>query len=236
MVGERRELPHWHTASVQGPRTYNADAVGAYAAADGPGIVFALADGVGDHQDAARAARTAASAAARTPVGQGPVAAIMAAQRAVHALGGAGDCVLVVAMQAEGGYAIAWVGDARAYAWDGYTVRQVTTDHTLAQYFRDHDQPTTPRMEHVVTTSVRTTEEHEIGTATIATGGLLLTSDGVHKALTPPTILDLLGMPGRAATALVRTAISLGGSDNATAIVVDPPGADLATEKFRVAA
>ncbi|WP_181773295.1 PP2C family protein-serine/threonine phosphatase [Amycolatopsis pittospori] len=231
-----RELPHWHTASAQGPREHNADAVGAYAAAGGAGIVFALADGVGDHPGAARAARTAASAAARTPVDEGPVAAVLAAQRAVLDLGRTGDCVLVVAVQTGSGYGVAWVGDARAYAWDGYTVRQVTKDHTLAQYFRDHDQPVTPRMEHVVTTSVRTAGDHEIGTATISTGGLLLTSDGVHKTLSGQTMLDILGMPDRAATELVRTAISLGGSDNATAIVVDPPGADLTTEKFRVAA
>ncbi|WP_394363378.1 PP2C family protein-serine/threonine phosphatase [Amycolatopsis sp. SB7-3] len=231
-----RELPHWHTASARGPREYNADAVAAYAAAGGRGIVFALADGVGDHPNAAQAARTAASAAARTPVDQGAVGAVLAAQRAVLALGGAGDCVLVVAVRTGEGYGIAWVGDARAYAWDGYTVRQVTKDHTLAQYFRDHDQPVTPRMEHVVTTSVRTAGAHEIGTATVTTGGLLLTSDGVHKTLSGPAMLDILGMPDGAAAELVRTAISLGGSDNATAIVVDPPGADVTTEKFRVAA
>ncbi len=231
-----RELPHWHTASAQGPREHNADAVGAYAAAGGAGIVFALADGVGDHPNAGHAARTAASAAARSPVAQGPVAAVLAAQRAVLEHCGAGDCVLVVAVQSDEGYGVAWVGDARAYSWDGHTVRQVTKDHTLAQYFRDHDQPVTPRMEHVVTTSVRTAGAHEIGTATVTTGGLLLTSDGVHKTLSGPTMLDILGMPDRAATELVRTAISLGGSDNATAIVVDPPRADLTTEKFRVAA
>ncbi|MFJ8914765.1 PP2C family protein-serine/threonine phosphatase [Amycolatopsis sp. NPDC102389] len=231
-----RELPHWHTASAQGPRAHNADAVAAYAAAGGRGIVFALADGVGDHPNAAQAARTAASAAARTPVEQGATGAVLAAQRAVLELGGAGDCVLVVAVQTGEGYGIAWVGDARAYAWDGYTVRQVTKDHTLAQYFRDHDQPVTPRMEHVVTTSVRTAGAHEIGTAAVTTGGLLLTSDGVHKTLSGPTMLDILGMPDRAATELVRTAISLGGSDNATALVVDPPGAEVTTEKFRVAA
>ncbi|RSN26604.1 serine/threonine protein phosphatase [Streptomyces sp. WAC 05977] len=231
-----RELPHWHTASAQGPREHNADAVAAYAAPDGRGIVFALADGVGDHPNAARAARTAASAASRTPVEQGATGAVLAAQRAVLALGEAGDCVLVVAVRTAEGYGIAWVGDARAYAWDGYTVRQVTKDHTLAQYFRDHGQPVTPRMEHVVTTSVRTAGAHEIGTATVTTGGLLLTSDGVHKTLSGPTMLDILGMPDRAATELVRTAISLGGSDNATALVVDPPGADVTTEKFRVAA
>ncbi|MEU3628848.1 serine/threonine protein phosphatase [Amycolatopsis coloradensis] len=231
-----RELPHWHTASAQGPRKHNADAVGAYAASGGTGIVFALADGVGDHPKAAHAARTAASAAARAPAEKGAVEAVLAAQRAVLQLGGAGDCVLVVAVQSGEGYGIAWLGDARAYAWDGYTVRQVTKDHTLAQYFRDHDQPVTPRMEHVVTTSVRTAGAHEIGAATIKTGGLLLTSDGVHKTLSGPTMLDILGMPDRAATELVRTAISLGGSDNATALVVDPPRADRTTEKFRVAA
>ncbi|KZB82913.1 PP2C family protein-serine/threonine phosphatase [Amycolatopsis regifaucium] len=231
-----RDLPHWHTASAQGPRKHNADAAGTYAAADGTGIVFALADGVGDHPNAAYAARTAVSAATRTAAGRGAVATVLAAQGAVLASGGPGDCVLVVAVRTDEGYGIAWVGDARAYAWDGYSVRQVTKDHTLAQYFRDHEQPVTPRMEHVVTTSVRTAGEHEIGTATVTTGGLLLTSDGVHKTLSGPTMLDILAMPDRAATELVRTAISLGGSDNATAIVVGPPGADLTTEKFRVAA
>jgi protein phosphatase len=227
-VGEpgRSQPLQWHTASARGPRTVNADAVGAFARA-GQGIVFALADGIGDEPGAARGARAAASAAARTPVSAGPVEAVLAAQRAVRDLGPHGDSVLVVAMPSteHDGYRIAWVGDARAYSWLGGTLQQETIDHTLAQYFRDRGQPTAPHMEHVVTTSVRTAGAADIGTAEVRPGGLLLTSDGVHKTLTPAAILDLLGRPERAAAALVETAIAVGGSDNATAIVVEPPAA-----------
>jgi protein phosphatase len=236
---ERPEPLHWHTASSQGPRTVNADAIGAFARA-GQGIVFALADGVGDEPGAARAARAAASAAARAPASAGPVEAVLSAQRAVRGLDGHDDSVLVVAMPSPDGtgYRIAWVGDARAYSWLGGTLQQLSTDHTLAQYFRDRGQPTEPRMEHVVTTSVRTARADEIGTAEAPWGGLLLTSDGVHKTLTPATILTALAHPEGAAAALVETAIALGGSDNATAIVVEPPGsrAGLTTTPLTAAA
>jgi serine/threonine protein phosphatase PrpC len=231
-------VPRWHTASTQGPRSVNADAVSAFARA-GQDIVFALADGVGDEAAAARAARVAASVAARTPASQGPVAAVLAAQHAVRGLG-SGDCVLVVATAfSDGlGFRIAWVGDARAYSWTADTLCQVTTDHTLAQYFRDHGQPAAPRLEHVVTTSVRTTRAEEIGTAETRSGGLVLTSDGVHKALTAETMREVLAQQLNTASALVEAAIAAGGSDNATAILVEPPGApaDLSTVQATVAA
>ncbi|WP_370947756.1 PP2C family serine/threonine-protein phosphatase [Amycolatopsis sp. cg5] len=221
--------PIWHTASERGPRTINADAVGAFAR-HGQSATFALADGVGDSPAAAQAARVAASAAARSLAENGPVAAVLAAQAAVRELGGKGDAVLVVAVPFEGGYNVAWVGDVRAYAWDGVLLHQVTHDHTLAQYFRDHGQPAAPHMEHMVTTSVRTTRPDEIGTAVAATGGLVLTSDGVHKQLSLTTMRDVLAMPEAGAAGLVETAIGAGGRDNATAIVVEPTRlADLRT-------
>ena len=236
MITTRPEYPRWHTASERGPRENNADAVGAYAAAGGPGIVFALADGVGDDPAAALAARVAASVAARTPVHFGPVEAVLAAQRAVRERT-RGDAVLVVAMPADsGGYRIAWVGDARGYSWDGVTLRRLTTDHTLAEYFRARHQPVTPRMEHVVTTSVRTATPHEVGTAEAPPGGLLLTSDGVHKPLAANGIRAVLAQPGAGAAELVAAAIARGGSDNATAVYVEPREADSTTVRFPVAA
>jgi len=235
MIGTRQGYPRWHTASAQGPRSNNADAVGAYAVAGGPGIVFALADGVGDDPAAAHAARIAAAAAARTAVHKGPVAAIMAAQEAVRAQS-SGDAVLVVAMPFEGGYRIAWVGDTRAYSWDGMALRRHTTDHTLAEYFRARHQPTTPSMEHMVTTSVRTTKQQEIGTVEVACTGLLLTSDGVHKTLNANEIREILLLSGGGAAGLVETAISHGGSDNATALFVEPLEVDSTTVRFPVAA
>jgi serine/threonine protein phosphatase PrpC len=221
----RPPLPRWQTASAQGPRSVNADAVGAFARA-GEDIVFALADGVGDTSGAARTARVAVSAAARTPASAGPVAAVLAAQRAVRDLDHSGDCVLVVAMPVGdgAGFRVAWVGDARAYSLSPGVLQQLTTDHTLAQFFRDRGEPTMPNMEHTVTTSVRTAGADEIGTAETHGGGLLLTSDGVHKALSPVSMRAVLTQPECSATALVETAIAVGSSDNATAILVEPPG------------
>ncbi|MDT7727663.1 MAG: family protein phosphatase [Actinomycetota bacterium] len=235
----RPPLPRWHTASAQGPRSVNADAAAAFARAK-QDIVFALADGVGDEAGAARAARVAVSAASRAPAAEGPVAAVLAAQRAVRELGGGGDCVLVVAIPfGDGlGFRVAWLGDARAYSWTAGSLVQLTTDHTLAQYFRDHDQQPSPHMEHIVTASVRTAGANEIGTAEVHSGGLLLTSDGVHKTLTAEAMLEALTEPEHAAASLVETAIAGGGSDNATAIVVAPPGAvaKLSTVKLTAAA
>src|SRR5262245_45843332 len=131
--------PAWRTASHQGGREINADAV---ATANG---IVALADGIGDDLTAAHAALLATTAAVGVPAVAGPAAALSAAHEAVTA----GDCVLVVAQPFGGGYRVGWVGDARAYAWDGTELRQLTKDHTLAQYFRDHGEDTTPRMEHL---------------------------------------------------------------------------------------
>ncbi|GAB2988042.1 protein phosphatase 2C domain-containing protein [Amycolatopsis acidiphila] len=231
--------PIWQTASAQGPRAVNADAVAAYADPATQQVVFALADGVGDASGAAHAARLAATAAAHTPAAEGPVQALLAAQEAVRADPSAGDCVLVVALPFDGGYRVGWVGDARAYVWTGAGLTQVTKDHTLAQYFRDHGQPPAPRMEHVVTTSVRTAGATEFGRAEISSpAGLLLTSDGVHKTLSLATMAELLRRPANSAEALTGAAIAAGGSDNATALFVEcPPAvADVSTIPFHAAA
>ncbi|SFK32254.1 protein phosphatase [Amycolatopsis sacchari] len=233
--------PVWHTASVRGPRTVNADAVAAGTDPATGFAVFALADGVGDAEDAAHAARIAVAAATRSPLSSGPAAALLAARDAVRARD-AGDCVLVVAQAGERGYRIAWVGDVRAYAWDGTRLRQLTHDHTLAQYFRDRGQVPTPRMEHLVTTSVRTAGEAEYGHAELTgPAGLLLTSDGVHKTLDLATMAELLRQPANSAPALTAAALAAGGTDNATALFVEYPAAatdvsTVSTVPFHVAA
>ncbi len=200
------------TAGHQGARAVNADAV---ASAHG---VVALADGVGDSADAVRAALTAVTAAVSVPPAAGPSAALAAAQTAV--LAADGDAVLVVAQPFAGGYRIGWVGDVRAYAWNGVTLRQLTSDHTLAQYFRDHGEPVTPRMEHLVTASVRTASPSRHGYVE-APGRLLLTTDGVHKTLSHEAMAEIMRTSANPAEALVRATVAAGGRDNATAVVVD---------------
>jgi hypothetical protein len=222
--------PAWRTASHQGLREVNADAVaGAFG-------VVALADGIGDDMTAAHAALLAATAAVGVPAVAGPSAALSAAHEAVTA----GDCVLVVAQPFDGGYRIGWVGDVRAYAWDGTELRQLTTDHTLAQYFRDHGgAEVAPRMEHVVTTSVHTAPAHRYGTTETSATSLVLTTDGVHKALTPEAMTTILRHASNPAEALVRAAHMAGTRDNATAVVLTgapSPATPLPTRPLPIAA
>lgn len=212
-------LSRWHTASFQGTRTINADAVASALSAGR--LVIALADGIGDHPGATRAALTASSAAVQAPVSDGPLAALTAAQQAVQSDPNASDCVLVIAQPVPEGYDIAWVGDVRAYAWTGADLHQVTTDHTVAQYFRSRGAAVTPRMEHTVLTSMRTAAPTHFGHTWIPTpAALLLTTDGIHRTLPQTTMADLLRYAPDPAAALVAAARSAGATDNATAVVL----------------
>jgi protein phosphatase len=212
----------WHTAGFLGTRTINADAVASHIDDVTGGLVVALADGVGDLRSSARAALLAATTAVAVPVADGPGAALLAAQRAVHADPTAGDCVLVVAQPFGVGYRIAWVGDVRAYSWDGQALRQLTHDHTVAQYFRDRGTVPSPAMEHQVLTSVRTAPATKFGLASLSIPTrLILTSDGVHKPLPHDAMTEIVRYAGDPATALVDAAREAGGTDNATAVVVD---------------
>ncbi|HEX7306267.1 serine/threonine protein phosphatase [Lentzea sp.] len=196
-------------ASDRGPRTHNADAF-----ANGR-RTFVVADGVGDSPAAAEAAHAAAQAAALLT---DPVAAILAARDAlqVHL----GDAVIVVAAaRPDGGFDVAWAGDSRAYASDGDDLVQLTTDHTVGQYFRDRGIVAEKRMDHVVTNTVRHATPENIGRASTRAPRLALVSDGVSGPLGHNGIEAI--MSGNAtAERLVRAALYAGGTDNATALVV----------------
>lgn len=196
-------------ASDRGPRTHNADA---YAVGR---RTFVLADGVGDTAAAAEAAWAAARAAALLV---DPVAAVLAARDAlqVHS----GDAVIVVAVaRPGGGFDVAWAGDARAYASDGSDLVQLTTDHTVAEYLRSRGIAAQPRMEHVVTNTVRLATVETVGRASTRAGSVVLVSDGVYGPLGHDGIEAI--MSGHAtAQRLVRAATYAHGTDNATALVV----------------
>lgn len=223
--------PASESASARGPRTINADAVATHTDPRTGRASFVVADGIGDHLPAARAARLAAAVAARVATASSATEGILAAQRELHAqlAVAEADCVAVVATlpaadRPGAPVDIAWVGDCRAYLWNGRVLEQLTVDHTLAEFYRDHEIATTPRMEHVVLDSVRTARPAGIGRARAAAGRLLLCTDGVHKALDIARIKAMLsddGPAGGTAALLVETAGRLGGTDNATAAVID---------------
>jgi serine/threonine protein phosphatase PrpC len=196
-------------ASDRGPRRYNADAFAVGRR------TFVVTDGVGDSAAAAEAAWAAARAATLLT---DPVAAILAARDAlqVHS----GDAVIVVATaRPDGGFDVAWAGDARAYASDGSDLVQLTTDHTVAEYFRERGIKAEPRMEHVVTNTVRHATAENIGRAATRAARLALVSDGVYGPLGYNGIEAIMSGHG-SAQRLVRAALYARGTDNATALVV----------------
>ncbi|MGZ3144249.1 PP2C family protein-serine/threonine phosphatase [Lentzea chajnantorensis] len=196
-------------SSERGPRTHNADAYASHHR------TFVLVDGVGDSLAAAEAAHAAAQAAALLT---DPVAAILAAQAALQLH--TGDAVIVVAVaRVEGGFDLAWAGDARAYASDGADLVQLTTDHTVAEYFRRRGVVPGRRMEHVVTNTVRHATPATIGRASTRAPRLALVSDGVYGPLGHNGIAAIMAGRGPAER-LVRAALHADGTDNATALVV----------------
>jgi protein phosphatase len=219
----------WHAATDRGPRAVNADASAAHRDPVTGRWAFVVADGVGDSAAAASAAQIAAHTAAVTASTQGALAGVSAAQRALLSTAPGeddGDCVLTVVVPDEFSCDVAWVGDCRVYYSNGRVIEQVTVDHTVAEYFRSRNQPVTPRMEHLVTTSIRTVRPERIGTTrtSIGVGRLLLCSDGVHKSLSGIDIRTILDQPAGAehtAELLVDMALGVGGRDNATALVVE---------------
>lgn len=233
--GERVRLGRVTASAVSrvGGRKLNADA---FATATDVGLgrtAYAVADGVGDHLAAARAARLVAQTAARVAVTHGAHAGIVAAQAELlrELPEAAADSVLIVAVapiegQPDAPTDIAWLGDCRAYRWNGRILHQITTDHTVAEYFRARGHIPAPGMGHLVTTSARTAAPEEIGVATTGTslGRLLLCTDGVSKRLDLPAIKSILAQPNspdEAVEFLVTEALATGGTDNTTALVLD---------------
>lgn len=217
-------------ASRQGPRRHQADAAAAHRGAGGR-LAVAVVDGVGDAETAGFAARLVADHAVRVAVLEGrPDTAVLAVHDLLVSTRDLvpGDAAAVVALAPGDGdprWRLAWVGDCRALAWDGRTLRTLTSDHTVAETMRAAGLSAHPRLEHVLTTSARTVGPQEVGIAVVSEPGvLLLISDGVHRSVPAPALAAALAAGGSArerAERVVGLAEAAGTTDNATALVVD---------------
>lgn len=222
-----------HSVSRRGGRSLNADAVAGYIDSAVGRSAFAVADGIGDHLLAARAARTVAQVASRVAVGASAAAGILAAQQQLlrEFREPSADSVAVVVVcpapdRVDGPCDVAWVGDCRAYHWNGRVLHQLTSDHTVAELMNARGIAVAPRMHHLVTTSTRTVQAEAIGRGVSGTGvgRWLLSTDGVHKTLTMTEIKRILAgsdSASSAADALADAAITAGATDNTTALVFD---------------
>lgn len=206
--------------------------------------VFLVADGMGGH-DAGDRASTAVADVFRTLVGRRALSvedvtrAVDAAHSAVAAIAagtprGAGTTLTAAVAVEHDGLAcwlVANIGDSRVYRLSGDQLEQVTIDHSVAQEMVDAGRLSRAGMatfhgRNVITRAVggdRSPADYWL--LPVATGErLLLCSDGLTSELTDEALRAGLMLGGSAdgtAKSLVAQAVSLGGRDNITAIVVD---------------
>jgi PPM family protein phosphatase len=126
---------------------------------------------------------------------------------------------------------IGHVGDSRAYLLRGEELKQLTTDHTLAQALIDagvanRDDPASRAMRHVLTAAVGSLGEQigpQVQRFKVCPGDkLLLCTDGLTEMVEDSTIAQVLSEAKTAQLAcqnLVDISLAAGGTDNVTVVL-----------------
>ena len=126
---------------------------------------------------------------------------------------------------------IGHVGDSRAYLLRGQELKQLTTDHTLAQALIDagvanRDDPASRSMRHVLTAAVGSLGEQigpQVQRFKVRAGDkLLLCTDGLTEMVEDETIAQVLSEAKTAQDAchtLVDVSLAAGGTDNVTVVL-----------------
>jgi serine/threonine protein phosphatase PrpC len=217
-------------ATREGTAEDNADAAKVYVLADGT-VGAAVVDGIGHGPYTSATAPLLAETAARYTAHRGALSGILGAGLLVADRGLDGneaDAVTVTALVANVGIRVAWVGDCRAYGWNGERLTLHTTDQTMGQWVRQYGPPVeiAARYDDWVrvtlhSATVASTREIEVTDPVV-----ILTSDGVHDQITPAALETLVrehaADPQALADALVAAAQpdSSGYRDDATVVVL----------------
>jgi PPM family protein phosphatase len=205
--------------------------------------LFAVADGMGGHRGGRTASRiTVENLACLVKKGNSLIRAIeeihhdiLRAAAADLELNGMGSTV--VAMKTVNDhYEIVWVGDSRAYAWDGATLKRLTRDHSYVQYLLDEGAITARDMSdhpqrNIILQALGARDMEAVAPDLVSgvfheSEMILLCSDGLTTEVDDIRIAEILSRetsPQKAADLLVEAAISSGGSDNITVIIVAAP-------------
>ncbi len=211
--------------------------------------LFAVADGMGGHRAGEVASRIAIDTLADAMSGPGAAGAraedILAAVTRAHEeivaaagrdpdLTGMGTTVTGLAVVTIGGHehwAVFNVGDSRVYRLYGGSLTQVTVDHSeveelVAGGIIDREQARSDLRRNVITRSLGSEFPPQVDLWVFPTTPgetFLVCSDGLTGELTDAEIAELLQSSATARDAawrLVDAAVSAGGRDNVTAVVV----------------
>lgn len=223
-----------HTGMV---RDHNEDSVYPEGSGEGgPGLVVAVADGMGGHVGGEVASTTAIEAFAA--VDGDPEERILSANEAVvdrvedePKLAGMGTTLTAVEIVDEGHVVIGHVGDSRAYLHRNGELRQITRDHSLVGELVE-DGELTPEQARlhpyrsVITRALGLERVIAVDTFDLEVHPgdvLLICSDGLTEMLPDHAIAELLdegAEPGETADRLVEAANHAGGHDNVSVALV----------------
>ncbi len=218
-------------ASEIGLRSRNEDYGAVFAPGDQRGVVAAIADGIGGAPGGREAAELAvrtfiefyAAASPKLSLAEAAETAIAAANtrildtgRADRRLSGMGTTFSALILE-NGAALIVHIGDSRIYRLREATLSRLTEDHNLhAEGFP-----------HILTRSLGTHDRAwpDIEAQDIRDRDrILLCTDGVTGVLNDAQIAGILRshpIPAAAAKRLAEAALAAGGTDNATALILD---------------
>ena len=203
--------------------------------------VWVVADGMGGHGSGDIASQITVSEIARHIRQNVPlVESIALAHEAIRTA--AANCTgnsdmgtTVVALKLDGlHYEMAWVGDSRAYLWNG-ALQQLTTDHSYIQLLLDKGMITpTEALTHsgrnivIQALGVGGMNRMDINIAQVfgkinSGDSLLLCSDGLTGEVSDTVIATILSGESSnedKVNRLINTALANGGKDNVTVIVI----------------
>jgi len=157
--------------------------------------------------------------------------------------GGANMASTVVALALQGDdFQIAWVGDSRAYLWNG-ALRLLTRDHSVVEEMVSRGEITREEganhpSRHIITRCIGMSsnvplEVSSLSGSLAAGESLLLCSDGLNDFVTTPAITSIMAATPAAdsrVAQLIAAALAGGGRDNVTVAVIDA-GASRAGEQ-----
>ncbi len=204
--------------------------------------LWAVADGMGGHADGEIASETALEALkGAVQEGQDLTEAVATANRATsrEALRRGSDMgtTLVALRLHAGAYEVVWLGDSRAFGWDGQDLHPLTRDHTLVQHWVEEGRLSPEQARghpygHVLERAVGLDPEvrSEVTQGPLASyKAFLLATDGLTDALEERELAEPLrkGLGPRALQALARSVGNRSDpfQDNLTAVLVYSPQA-----------
>jgi protein phosphatase len=202
--------------------------------------LWAVADGMGGYRSGDRASRMAVEQLARDVESSLTLSEsisrihrrILSEARADRELSTMGSTIVALKVF-DRSYEVAWVGDSRAYLWNGHNLIRLTRDHSYVQFLVDHGRISEKEAERHPERNAITRALGAVGLETVAADTvhgsigenekILLCSDGLTGEVTDDAIAAVLAEesgPQAAVNRLVALANKQGGKDNISAILV----------------